>query len=82
MTHIRGTLLWTEAVFDSFESESDGLKLWLADGSDRKMNFENWEESFLITKGKLERLSKGQKIKYATWNDYREDKWFCDVEAM
>ncbi len=82
MTHIKGSLLWTEAVFDSFVPESDGLRLCLADCSDRKMNFVNWEESFPVTKNKLEELSKGQLIKYATWNGYSEDKWFCDVEVV
>jgi len=82
MTHIKGPLLWTDATFDRFKEDKEGLILWLSDGTHRTMNYANWENSHPLTLINLKKLSKGQLIKFATWNGYNEDKWFCDVVSV
>ncbi len=80
MTHIFGSIIWTDAVFHSFSVEDSELILLLGDGSKRIMNHKNWEESFPITIENLKNLKDGDLIKFATWSDYDEKLWFCDIK--
>ena len=82
MTHISGSLKWTNAIFLKCDEGDDGLYLTLSDGSIRKMLYKNWEDSFPTTLRKLKTLRSHTPIRFATWSDYDELKWFCDVEQI
>lgn len=82
MSHVTGQLKWTRAVFRKARRESEQLVLELSDGSERFMNYKNWDGTVQITANKLFSLVAGAPIKFATWEDYSVDKWFCDVEEL
>ena len=46
------------------------------------MNYTNWDGTVEITARKLFALVAGAPIKFATWGDYSEDRWFCDVDEL
>lgn len=82
MSHINGTLKWSNAIFLKCREGENGLHLILSDGTLRTMLYQNWEDSFPITLQKLKALRINTAIKFATWNGYDELKWFCDVEQV
>lgn len=82
MSHISGELNWTFAIFVGYKECTDGLNLFLSDGTLRIMLYKNWENSFPTTLQKLKALRINTPIKFATWNGYDQLKWFCDVEQF
>ena len=82
MSHISGTLKWTNAIFLKYKEGENGLQLFLSDGTYRTMLYDNWEDSFPTTLKKLKKLSVGSHIRFATWNSYDKDLWFCDIELI
>lgn len=82
MTHVRGSLVWSEGIFIRAEKTEDQLVLYLGDGSDRRMNLENWDETAQVTESKLRDLKRERPIKFATWESYDPKRWFCDVEPI
>lgn len=79
---------WSDGVFGfrgmRVEPEPQQLILELEDGTERVMNYRNWEGDVYATEQKLRALRPGVKIRIATWRsaNYSPDKWFCDVEQV
>lgn len=82
MSHIQGTLKWSEAVFYGYLEDAAGLHINIDKNRHLTMYYANWEESYPITLAKIKLIPVGAYIKYATWNGYDELKWFCDVEQV
>jgi hypothetical protein len=80
MSHIVGTLGWSEAVLMGSRIEGNQLVLELADGTTRHMNVKNWEASNRITANKASAIKSGTRVRIAAWNGYDASKWFCDVD--
>jgi hypothetical protein len=82
MTHIVGTVAWNKAIFYGFFIRDNETILLLADGTYRKMNLINWEDSYPLTLKNLFLLKSGDNIQYGTWNGYESKIWFCDVRRI
>jgi hypothetical protein len=82
MSHISGNLTWNEEVLISHIELGSTLVITLADGTERKMNYKNWQQSYLITLDKLQNIKSGSKVKIATWEAYNPEIWFCDIDVL
>lgn len=82
MTHILGDVTWNKAIFYGFYIRDNEIILLLDDGSYRKMNLTNWENSYPLTLKNLFLLKSGDTIQYGTWNSYESKIWFCDVRRI
>ena len=82
MTHISGTVSWNKATFYGFFIRDTKIILLLDDGTYRKMNLINWEDSYPQTLKNLILLKSGDAIQYGTWSGYESKIWFCDVKRI
>ena len=79
---------WSEDIFVfrsmRVESVPRQLILELDDGTERMMNYHNWEDDFADTEKKLYALKPGERIRIETWrtDKYSPQNWFCDVEKI
>lgn len=81
-SHVRGNLVWFEAIVTSFWERQDALFIGLEDGTSRRMNRENWEETYEITRHQMLDIVPGRTFMIATWGGYDEHKWFCDLKPV
>lgn len=81
-SHVRGDLVWSERIVTSFWENQDALFIGLKDGTSRRMNRENWQETYEITRHQMLEIVPGRAHMVATWGGYDERKWFCDLKPM